>query len=69
MLQKLAEHGHRLSPGTLYPILARMTDAGLVGGYKTRRQCVVGISCWITVLVIDQPVKVAASSHVRIAAA
>jgi len=24
MLDELAEHGHRLSPGTLYPIFARM---------------------------------------------
>jgi PadR family transcriptional regulator, regulatory protein PadR len=30
LLEELAEHGHRLSPGTLYPILARMTDAGLL---------------------------------------
>jgi DNA-binding PadR family transcriptional regulator len=28
MLQELAEHGHRLSPGTLYPILARMESRG-----------------------------------------
>ena len=28
MLQELAEHGHRLSPGTLYPILARMERRG-----------------------------------------
>jgi len=28
MLQELAEHGHRLSPGTLYPLLARMEKNG-----------------------------------------
>jgi PadR family transcriptional regulator PadR len=28
MLQELDEHGHRLSPGTLYPILARMEGRG-----------------------------------------
>jgi DNA-binding PadR family transcriptional regulator len=28
MLEELAEHGHRLSPGTLYPILARMETNG-----------------------------------------
>lgn len=28
MLEELAEHGHRLSPGTLYPILARMETRG-----------------------------------------
>lgn len=28
MLDELAEHGHRLSPGTLYPILARMEANG-----------------------------------------
>ncbi len=28
MLEELAEHGHRLSPGTLYPILARMEANG-----------------------------------------
>jgi len=28
MLEELAEHGHRLSPGTLYPILARMEQNG-----------------------------------------
>ena len=28
MLEELAEHGHRLSPGTLYPILARMEKRG-----------------------------------------
>ena len=28
MLEELAEHGHPLSPGTLYPILARMEANG-----------------------------------------
>jgi DNA-binding PadR family transcriptional regulator len=28
MLEELAEHGHHLSPGTLYPILARMEANG-----------------------------------------
>jgi DNA-binding PadR family transcriptional regulator len=28
LLQELAEHGHRLSPGTLYPILERMERNG-----------------------------------------
>lgn len=28
LLDELAEHGHRLSPGTLYPALARMTKHG-----------------------------------------
>lgn len=28
MLEELAHHGHRLSPGTLYPILARMVERG-----------------------------------------
>ena len=28
MLQELHRHGYRISPGTLYPILARMADRG-----------------------------------------
>jgi DNA-binding PadR family transcriptional regulator len=28
LLEELAEHGHRLSPGTLYPILERMERNG-----------------------------------------
>ena len=28
MLEELAEHGHRVSPGTLYPILSRMEENG-----------------------------------------
>lgn len=42
MLEELAEHGHRLSPGTLYPILARMEKHGWLrsetsGSSKARR--------------------------------
>jgi DNA-binding PadR family transcriptional regulator len=42
MLQELAEHGHRLSPGTLYPLLARMERNGWLrsrsrGGPKARK--------------------------------
>ena len=42
MLEELAEHGHRLSPGTLYPILARMEKHGWLrsdgdGSTKARR--------------------------------
>lgn len=42
MLEELAEHGHRLSPGTLYPILARMEKRGWLrsdgdGSTKARR--------------------------------
>jgi DNA-binding PadR family transcriptional regulator len=28
LLEELAEHGHRLSPGTVYPALARMENNG-----------------------------------------
>lgn len=28
LLEELAEHGHQLSPGTLYPALARMEENG-----------------------------------------
>jgi DNA-binding PadR family transcriptional regulator len=30
--EELARHGHRISPGTLYPLLHRMVDAGLITG-------------------------------------
>jgi DNA-binding PadR family transcriptional regulator len=30
LLEELAEHGHRLSPGTLYPALARMEANGWI---------------------------------------
>ncbi|MBX3475145.1 MAG: helix-turn-helix transcriptional regulator [Planctomycetes bacterium] len=41
MLHELAEHGHIVSPGTLYPILARMARNGWLAASpakaKTRR--------------------------------
>ena len=30
---ELARHGHRLSPGTLYPLLHRLEDEGLLAGH------------------------------------
>jgi DNA-binding PadR family transcriptional regulator len=30
MIEELARHGHRLSPGTLYPMLHRLESAGLL---------------------------------------
>ncbi|MCU1429691.1 MAG: PadR family transcriptional regulator [Actinomycetia bacterium] len=30
--EELARHGYRISPGTLYPLLHRMADAGLITG-------------------------------------
>ncbi|NUP09998.1 MAG: helix-turn-helix transcriptional regulator [Polyangiaceae bacterium] len=30
LLEELAEHGHKLSPGTLYPALARMEENGWI---------------------------------------
>ncbi len=46
MLDELAEHGHRLSPGTLYPLLARMEANGWLrsesdGSGKSRRNYVI----------------------------
>jgi DNA-binding PadR family transcriptional regulator len=35
MLQELARHGHRLSPGTLYPMLARMEANGWLRSHST----------------------------------
>ena len=35
MLGELAEHGHRLSPGTLYPVLARMEANGWLRSSST----------------------------------
>ena len=32
LTEELARHGHRLSPGTLYPLLHRMEDEGLLAG-------------------------------------
>jgi DNA-binding PadR family transcriptional regulator len=37
LLEELAAHGHRLSPGTLYPALARMTRNGWLERRKTSR--------------------------------
>ncbi|MEX2205817.1 MAG: PadR family transcriptional regulator [Myxococcota bacterium] len=36
LLDELAEHGHRLSPGTLYPILGRMERNGWLRAEATR---------------------------------
>lgn len=38
MIQELARHGYRLSPGTLYPILRELSEAG----YLTCEEEVVG---------------------------
>jgi len=32
MSDELARHGYHISPGTLYPLLHRMADAGLITG-------------------------------------
>ena len=37
LLEELAEHGHRLSPGTLYPILERMERNGWLQSRPTDR--------------------------------
>src|SRR5947207_17494 len=37
MLEELHEHGYRLSPGTLYPILARMAERGWLRADEPRR--------------------------------
>jgi len=37
LLEELAEHGHRLSPGTLYPILERMERNGWLRSKATQR--------------------------------
>lgn len=44
LIEELRRHGHRLGPGTLYPLLHRMEEAGLlssrtevVGGRRRRR--------------------------------
>jgi DNA-binding PadR family transcriptional regulator len=34
IMQELERHGYRLSPGTLYPILHRMEDQGLIESTK-----------------------------------
>jgi PadR family transcriptional regulator PadR len=37
MLEELHHHGYRLSPGTLYPILARMADRGWLRAAEPKR--------------------------------
>ncbi len=37
MLEELARHGYRLSPGTLYPMLARMARHGWLRASEPRR--------------------------------
>ena len=37
MLEELSHHGYRLSPGTLYPILARMARRGWLRATEPRR--------------------------------
>lgn len=37
MLEELHRHGHRLSPGTLYPMLARMSRRGWLRASEPRR--------------------------------
>ncbi len=35
MLEELREHGYRVSPGTLYPMLTRLTRLGWLASVKT----------------------------------
>ncbi len=37
MLEELGRHGYRLSPGTLYPLLARMAKRGWIRATDTER--------------------------------
>lgn len=37
MLEELSHHGYRLSPGTLYPILARMAQRGWLRASEPKR--------------------------------
>ena len=37
MLEELGRHGYRLSPGTLYPLLARMARRGWIRAEQTER--------------------------------
>jgi DNA-binding PadR family transcriptional regulator len=37
MLEELHHHGYRLSPGTLYPILARMAERGWLRAAEPKR--------------------------------
>ncbi len=34
MIEELAEHGYKLSPGTLYPILRRLESDGLLKSFR-----------------------------------
>ena len=38
MLEELREHGYRVSPGTLYPLLARMEKLGWIERVNPRRR-------------------------------
>ena len=37
MMRELEEHGHRLSPGTLYPLLARLEENGWLSAPAAER--------------------------------
>lgn len=37
MLEELQQHGYRLSPGTLYPMLSRMAERGWLRAAEPRR--------------------------------
>jgi PadR family transcriptional regulator PadR len=37
MLEELSHHGYRLSPGTLYPMLARMANRGWLRAVEPKR--------------------------------
>lgn len=39
LIEELGRHGHRLSPGTLYPMLHRLEESGLL---RSRREVVAG---------------------------
>jgi PadR family transcriptional regulator, regulatory protein PadR len=38
MLEELRHHGYRLSPGTLYPVLARMASRGWIEAVEPKRR-------------------------------
>src|ERR1700722_17114616 len=44
MLEELREHGYRVSPGTLYPMLARLTRLGWLKKHSRGRKPGRGIS-------------------------
>ena len=64
LLQELAEHGRRLSPGTLYPALARMVANGWLvrvddSEEPENRRAAVGngerdIACWALVAAVSR---------------